>query len=54
MSKDEIRKVALAKKNELGVVDKSKMGILMGAIMKELGGAADGADVKEVINELFS
>jgi uncharacterized protein YqeY len=53
MSKDEILKVAEAKKAELGVADKSKLGMFMGAVMKELKGCADGADVKEVIESLF-
>jgi hypothetical protein len=53
MSKDEILKVAEAKKAELGVADKSKLGMFMGAVMKELKGRADGADVKEVIESLF-
>jgi hypothetical protein len=54
MGKDEILKVAEAKKAELGVTDKSKMGVFMGAVMKELKGRADGADVKEVIEDLFA
>ena len=53
MSKEEILKVAEAKKQELGIEDKSKMGIFMGAVMKELKGKADGGDVKEVIDSLF-
>jgi uncharacterized protein len=53
MSKDEIRKVAEAKKAELGVTDKTKLGALVGAVMKELKGKADGADVKEVVEGLF-
>ncbi len=53
MSQEAIRPVAEAKKAELGVTDKSKMGILVGAIMKELGGKADGADVKAVVESLF-
>lgn len=54
MSRDEIKKVAEAKKMELGVTDKSGIGKLTGAIMKELKGKADGADVKEVVDELFA
>jgi hypothetical protein len=54
MSKDEIMKVAMAKKEELGVTDKSKMGMFMGAVMKELKGRADGGDVKAVIESLFN
>jgi uncharacterized protein YqeY len=53
MSKDEIRKIAEAKKIELGADDKSKMGMFMGALMKELKGRADGNDVKEVVEGLF-
>ena len=54
MSKEEILKVAEVKKQELGVEDKSKMGVFMGAVMAELKGKADGKDVKEVIDSLFS
>lgn len=54
MSKADIKKVAEKKQKELGFTDKSNMGKLMGAVMKELGGNADGADVKQVIEELFS
>ncbi|MFT7507796.1 MAG: hypothetical protein ACI92I_000965 [Acidimicrobiales bacterium] len=53
MSQDEIRPVAEAKKAELGVEDKTKMGILIGAVMKELGGTADGGDVKAVVESIF-
>lgn len=53
MSKEDIQKVAEAKKEELGVDDKAKMGILIGAIMKELGDKADGGDVKDVVSSLF-
>jgi uncharacterized protein len=53
MSQEEIRPVAVAKKAELGVDDKAKMGILVGAIMKELAGKADGGDVKAVVESLF-
>jgi hypothetical protein len=53
MSQDEIRPIAEAKKAELGIDDKSKMGMLMGAVIKELAGKADGADVKAVVESLF-
>ena len=53
MSQDEIRPIAEAKKAELGVTDKSKMGVLMGAVMKETAGRADGGDVKAVVEELL-
>jgi uncharacterized protein YqeY len=53
MSQDEIRPIAEAKKAEMGVTDKAKAGQLMGAIIKELKGKADGADVKAVVDSLF-
>lgn len=54
MSRDDIKKIAEAKKAELGITDKSKMGMLLGAIMKDLKGKADGGDVKAVVEALFS
>lgn len=53
MSKDEIKAFAEAKKAELGVTDKTKVGILMSALMKDLKGKADGTDVKTVVEALF-
>jgi uncharacterized protein YqeY len=53
MTQDEIRPIAEAKKAELGIDDKAKMGMLVGATMKELAGKADGGDVKVVIESLF-
>lgn len=54
MSKEDIKKVALAKKAELGVTDKAGAGKLIGAISKELKGKAEGSDIKEVVDSLFS
>jgi uncharacterized protein YqeY len=53
MSQDEIRPIVEAKKAELGITDKAKMGMLVGAVMKELGGKADGSDVKAIAESLF-
>ncbi len=53
MSREEILPIAEAKKAELDISDKSKMGQLMGAIIKELAGKADGGDVKAVVESLF-
>lgn len=53
MEKSEIEKVAKSKKEELGISDATKKGILMQALMKELRGKADGSDVKEVVDSLF-
>src|SRR3989344_3862057 len=54
MSREEIMVVALAKKEVLGVTDKSKAGQLTGAIMKDLARKADGGDVKAVVDGLFA
>jgi hypothetical protein len=53
-SKEEIEKVARAKKEELGITDASGIGKLTGAVMKEFAGRADGNDVKEVLASLLS
>ena len=53
MGRDEIRKIAEAKKSALGIMGASKKGILMGAVMKETAGKADGTDVKTVVDSLF-
>jgi len=52
LPREEIVKIAQAKIAELGA-DKSKMGVLIGAVVKETKGAADGALVKTVIQELL-
>lgn len=49
MSREEIRPIVEAKVAEIGTPDKSKMGMLIGSLMKELNGKADGADVKAVV-----
>ena len=53
VSREEIEKVARAKKEELGVADASGAGKLTGAVMKELGGNVDGAVVKEIVASLL-
>jgi uncharacterized protein YqeY len=53
MDKDEVKKIISAKKDELGIVDVTKKGLLMSAVMKELKGKADGSLVKEVVDSLF-
>lgn len=54
MSRDEILPLAEAKKAELGITDKAKLGMLTGALMKDLKGKADGGDVKVVVESLFA
>lgn len=53
LSEEKILEIAQAKKSELGITDKSKSGILTGAVMKEVAGNADGALVKKVVDNLF-
>ena len=53
MSREDIEKVAKAKKEALGITDKKDMGRLMGEVMKELKNQADGKVVREVINALL-
>jgi uncharacterized protein YqeY len=52
MSQEQIKPIAEAKIAEFGG-DKSKMGQIIGAVMKETAGQADGADVKSVVIELL-
>ncbi|OGI69862.1 hypothetical protein A3A09_02330 [Candidatus Nomurabacteria bacterium RIFCSPLOWO2_01_FULL_42_20] len=54
MPREEIEKIAKAKKEELGITDPAKKGMLMSALMKELKGKADGAMVKELVDNLFN
>lgn len=53
-SKEDIAKVVAAKIAEMDCAgDMSKMGVLMGAVMKEFAGDADGGDVKEVVSKML-
>ena len=53
MEKSEVEKIAIAKKEELGITDGAKKGMLMSALMKDLKGKADGGVVKEIVDKLF-
>ena len=52
-SREQIEAAVKEKIAELGVTDKAGIGKLMGAVMKSLGGNADGNDVKAVIEEVL-
>ena len=54
MSWEDIETVAKAKATELGISDRSGTNKLMGALMKDLTGNADGTLVKEVIDSMFA
>jgi len=53
MDEAQIRTLAEKKKVELNFTDTSKLGILVGAVMKETAGNADGVLVKKVVEDLF-
>lgn len=53
LSKEEITAKVTALKTSMGIEDRSQMGQLMGAAMKELGSEADGAVVKDVVTALL-
>lgn len=54
MSREEIVAIAKVKMAELGMSGKAGAGRFTGALMKELRGKADGADVKAVVDGLLS
>ncbi len=53
MDKGEVENITRAKKEELGITDPSKKGMLMSALMKDLKGKADGTVVREAVDSLF-
>ena len=53
MTEAEIRPLVEAKIRELGVSDKTGVGKLLGALMKDLKGKADGALVKNIVDGLL-
>lgn len=53
MSREEIEVIARAKMIEMNVSSKADAGKFTGALMKELKGKADGADVKAVVDSLL-
>jgi hypothetical protein len=54
MSEDEVRKVVEAKIKELNAESMKDMGKVMGAVMKELEGKADGNTVKDIVQNILS
>jgi uncharacterized protein YqeY len=51
MDEAKIREIVKAKMQELSVSDKSGFGRLMGEVMKEAAGQADGGAVRKIIEE---
>ncbi len=53
LSREELERVVRTKMEEQGAVDKSTAGKLIGAVMAEVKGHADGAQVKQVVETLI-
>ncbi len=53
MGEEEVKAAVAAKAAELGVSTKADANKLIGALMKDLKGKADGALVKQVVDNLF-
>ncbi len=51
---EEVKIIAEKVKIQMGIEDKSKMGILIGAVKKELGDRGDGSVIKSVVEDLFN
>ncbi|NLB12176.1 GatB/YqeY domain-containing protein [Candidatus Dojkabacteria bacterium] len=54
LGEDEVRKIVEQKVKEIGAVSVKDMGKIMGVVMKELDGKADGNTVKAIVLELLS
>jgi uncharacterized protein len=53
MNEDQIKEIAQAKMTELAVSTKADANKLIGALMRDLKGKADGNDVKAVVDNLL-
>jgi len=53
MPEEQVKEIVLKKKEELGITDKTGMGQLMGAVIKETGDRADGSVVKKFVDEIL-
>ncbi len=54
LSEDEVRDIAREKIDEVGAQDMSDMGQVMGALMQELKGKAEGSVVSKIVKEELS
>ena len=53
MGFDAVLEIVKKKKDDMKITDKTKSNTLMGTIMKEFKGKADGAVVKKAVDSLF-
>lgn len=54
MSEDEIKKIVVETKREIGATSMQDMGKLMGALMQKIKGKADGGLVSKIVKESLS
>lgn len=54
MDEEKVREIVKSKIAQMGVKDMREMGKVMGVIMKELNGQADGNTVKNIVQDLLS
>jgi uncharacterized protein YqeY len=54
MTEDEVKAAVEAKAKEMNVTDKTGANQLMGAVMKDLKGKADGTVVKALVDAMFA
>lgn len=54
MSEEAVQRVVKEKAEALSVTDTTGAGKLIGAVMKELQGKADGKTVKAIVDEMFA
>ena len=54
LGEEELTKIVKEKVNEIGAESMQDMGRVMGAVMKELEGKADGNTVRTIVQELLS
>ncbi len=54
MNEGEVKAAVQAKATEMGITDKTGANQLMGAVMKDLKGKADGTVVKAVVDKMFA
>lgn len=53
LTEDEIRKIVMDVAQRIGVQDKKDFGKLMGAVMPEVKGRADGSIVRNIVDSIF-
>lgn len=53
LTEDELRNIVSEAMKKLGVTDKSGMGKIMGAVMPQVKGRADGNDVRKIVMNML-